>query len=70
MGAVAAWARTASRWTRVWLALLAGLVGAAGLFAVAGWARTRAAVPAFERYAPPADAAVSDDSPSPADPAV
>jgi FtsX-like permease family len=65
-----AWARTGGRWTRVWLAVLAGLAGGAAILAVAGWSRTRGALPAFEHFAPPADAAVSDDSPAPGDPLV
>src|SRR6478735_8906070 len=67
MGGIAAWARTGSRWTRGWLAVFVGLAGAAGIFSVAAWSRTREALPAFERFAPAADAAVSDDVPSAAD---
>jgi hypothetical protein len=46
------------------------LTGALGIFAVAGWSRTRSAFPRFERFSPAADAAVSDNSPAPDDPAV
>jgi hypothetical protein len=68
--AVVAWARSGSRWTRVWLAIFTGVAGAIGMFAVAGWSRTRSAFPQFERFSPSADVAVSDDSPTPDDPAL
>ena len=67
MGAMASWARASSRSLLVWLAIFAGVAGGVGVGAVAGWARTRSALPAFERFSPAADAAVSDQSPSAAD---
>jgi hypothetical protein len=70
VGAVVAWARTGGRWSRIWLAILAGLVGGAAIVAVTGWSRTRAALPGFERFAPPADADVTDQTPAPGDPLV
>jgi hypothetical protein len=54
----------------VWLAVVAGLAAGAAMFAVAGWSRTRSALPAFERFSPPADAAVSADTASPEQAAV
>jgi hypothetical protein len=70
MGAVTRWARAGSRWTLIWLALFAGIAGAAGILAGAGWSRTRGALPAFERFSRPADAAIAVDGPSAADPAL
>jgi hypothetical protein len=70
MAAVWCWACSRRRWAALWLALLAGVAAGAAMCAVAGWSRTRSALPAFERFSPPADAAVSADTASPAQAAV